>query len=126
MQGFPGDGSLASMVELSEPSGFVVDAKSNVLIADSFNNRVRYLDMATGIITTLIGSGTRGLSGNGTAELVAELNNLVGLTKDALGNLVVADAENNRILRVIAMARASRQVRVHRQGLGFRADGNVR
>lgn len=94
VQGFPGDGSLASMAELSEPSGVVVDAKSNVLIADSFNNRVRYLDMATGIITTLIGSGTRGLSDNGTTALVAELNNPVRLTKDALGNLVVADAGN--------------------------------
>lgn len=105
VQGFAGDGGLANHAELTEPSGVAVDAKGNVLIADSFNNRVRYLDMGTGIITTVIGVGTRGLSGNGTGALVAELNNPVGLTRDVLGNIVVADAGNNRVLRVISETR---------------------
>lgn len=101
-QGFAGDGGLAIQAELTEPSGVTVDAKGHIVIADSFNNRVRLVDLSTGIIMTVIGVGTRGLSGNGTGALLAELNNPVGLTKDPLGNIVVADAGNNRILRMIA------------------------
>lgn len=102
MQGFAGDGGLARHAQLTEPSGVAIDTKGNVFIADSFNNRVRHVDMRTGIITTVIGDGTRGLSGNGTVAHLAQLNNPVGLTKDVLGNIIVADAGNHRVLRVIA------------------------
>lgn len=105
LQGFSGDGGLANHAQLTEPSGVAVDANGNILIADTFNNRVRHVDMNTGVITTIVGAGTRGLSVNGTVALVAELNNPMGLTRDMLGNIVVADAGNNRILRVIAEGR---------------------
>jgi sugar lactone lactonase YvrE len=87
-----------------EPSGVAVDAKGNILIADTFNNRIRQVDHLSGTITTVVGVGTRGLSGNGARALSAELNNPAGLTQDALGNIVVADAGNHRVLRVIAGA----------------------
>ncbi len=103
-QGFGGDGALASKAELMEPSGVAVDAKGNILIADTFNNRIRQVDHLSGMITTVVGVGTRGSSGNGTRALSAELNNPAGLTQDALGNIVVADAGNHRVLRVIAGA----------------------
>ncbi|NOT24447.1 MAG: hypothetical protein HOP22_17225 [Nitrospiraceae bacterium] len=103
-QGFGGDGALASKAELMEPSGVAVDAKGNILIADTFNNRIRQVDHLSGTITTVVGVGTRGLSGNGARALSAELNNPAGLTQDALGNIVVADAGNHRVLRVIAGA----------------------
>lgn len=103
-QGFGGDGALAIEAELIEPSGVAVDGKGNILVADTFNNRIRRIDHLSGIVTTVVGAGTRGLSGNGTGALSAELNNPVGLTQDAFGNLVVADAGNHRVLRVIAEA----------------------
>lgn len=103
-QGFGGDGDFASKAELMQPSELAVDAKGNILIADTFNNRIRQIDHMSGIITTVVGVGTRGSSGNGTRALSAELNNPVGLAQDALGNIVVADAGNHRVLRVIAEA----------------------
>ena len=103
-EGFDGDGALGSEAELTEPAGVAVDAKGNILIADTFNNRIRQIDHLSGIITTVVGVGTRGSSGNGTRALSAELNNPVGLTQDALGNIVVADAGNHRVLRVVAEA----------------------
>jgi sugar lactone lactonase YvrE len=103
-QGFGGDGALAIEAELIEPSGVAVDGKGNILVADTFNNRIRRIDHLSGIVTTVVGAGTRGLSGNGTGALSAELNNPVGLIQDAFGNLVVADAGNHRVLRVIAEA----------------------
>jgi len=101
-EGFGGDGALASEAELTEPSGVAVDAKGNILVADTLNNRIRRIDSLTGIITTVVGVGTRGSSGSGTRALSAALNNPVGLTQDAFGNIVVADAWNHRVLRVIA------------------------
>jgi sugar lactone lactonase YvrE len=103
-QGFGGDGDFASKAELTEPSGVAVDAKGNILIADTFNNRIRRIDRLSGIIMTVAGAGTRGSSGDGGVALSAELNNPVGLTQDAFGNIVVADAGNHRVLRVIAEA----------------------
>ncbi len=103
-QGFGGDGDFASKAELMEPSGVAVDTKGNILIADTFNNRIRQIDHLSGIITTVVGVGTRGSSEGGTRALFSELNNPVGLTQDALGNIVVADAGNHRVLRVIAEA----------------------
>ncbi len=103
-QGFGGDGDFASKAELMEPSGVAVDAKGNILIADTFNNRIRQIDHLSGIITTVVGIGTRGSSESGTRALSAELNNPVGLTQDTLGNIVVADAGNHRVFRVIAEA----------------------
>ena len=103
-QGFGGDGDFASKAELMEPSGVAVDAKGNILIADTFNNRIRRIDHLSGIIMTVAGAGTRGSSENGARALSAELNNPVGLTQDAFGNIVVADAGNHRVLRVITEA----------------------
>lgn len=103
-QGFGGDGALAIEAELTEPSGVAVDGKGNILVADTFNNRIRRIDHLSGIVTTVVGAGMRGLSGIGTDAFSAELNNPVGLTQDAFGNLVVADAGNHRVLRVIAEA----------------------
>jgi sugar lactone lactonase YvrE len=103
-QGFGGDGDFASKAELTEPSGVAVDAKGNILIADTFNNRIRRIDRLSGIIMTVAGTGTRGSSGDEAMALSAELNNPVGLTRDAFGNIVVADAGNHRVLRVIAEA----------------------
>jgi sugar lactone lactonase YvrE len=103
-QGFGGDGDFASKAELTEPSGVAVDAKGNILIADTFNNRIRRIDRLSGIIMTVAGTGTRGSSGDEAMALSAELNNPVGLTQDAFGNIVVADAGNHRVLRVITEA----------------------
>jgi sugar lactone lactonase YvrE len=103
-QGFGGDGDLANKAELTEPSGVAVDAKGNILIADTFNNRIRRIDHQSGVIMTVAGVGTRGSSGDGSMALSAELNNPVGLTQDAFGNIVVADAGNHRVLRVIPEA----------------------
>jgi hypothetical protein len=54
---------------LSAPLGYVrgiaVDTQGNYYIADTNNNRVRKVTVATGIITTIAGNGTAGFSGDG-------------------------------------------------------------
>ncbi len=64
--GFAGDGGLATAAELDCPGGISVDIAGNLYIADTNNQRIRKVDVATGIITTVAGSGA-GIEPNPTS-----------------------------------------------------------
>lgn len=100
-EGFDGDGFSATQAHLLQPSGVAADAEGNVFVADSGNNRIRRIDGNSGVITTLVGTDVRGHSLNGMETSNAPLNNPIGVTRDPAGNLVVADAGNNCILRIM-------------------------
>ena len=102
-RGFSGDGGPAVNATLDEPYGVALDLSGNLLIADSYNNRIRRLNPATGIITTIVGGGAA-LGDNGPA-LSARLNNPRAVAVDSSGNLVIADWFNGRIRLVRAPIR---------------------
>ena len=58
---FSGDGGPATAAELDNPYGVAVDAAGDLFIADSSDNRIREVNHATGVITTVAGNGDRGL-----------------------------------------------------------------
>ena len=61
-----GDGGPAKNAGLfCSPCGIALDTKGNLFIADSWDHRVRRVDAATGIITTVAGSGQTGYNGGG-------------------------------------------------------------
>jgi uncharacterized protein (TIGR03437 family) len=95
-QGYSGDNGPAATAELNNPSGVAVDSAGNLYIADSGNSLVRRV--SGGVITTIAGGGTT-LGDNGPATSAAV--GPVGLALDTLGNIYVADSENNRV-RVLA------------------------
>ena len=97
---YAGDGGLATLAGLPQPSGIAVDTAGNIYIADSYNNRIRKVNASTGIITTVVGNGSAGYSGDGAAAVSAELNNPSGVAVDAAGNIYIADANNYRIRKV--------------------------
>ncbi|MGV3559001.1 NHL domain-containing protein [Larkinella arboricola] len=97
--GFNGDGKTAISASLNRPSGVAVDAQGNLFIADRLNQRIRKVD-ASGMISTVAGSGTRGFAGDGGAATSARLADPQNITLDAQGNLFIADSENNRIRKV--------------------------
>ena len=68
-----GDGGPATQAALYYPYDVVIDAASNVYIADTHHYRVRRVDAATGIIETLAGSGVPGSGGDGGPANAAEL-----------------------------------------------------
>ena len=60
INGSSGDGGPATSASLSAPLGVALDSSGNLFIADSYNNRIRKVDVVTGLITTVAGSGCCG------------------------------------------------------------------
>src|SRR5208337_1003745 len=89
--GFSGDGGPATSAKMYNPISVAVDEQGNLFIADNFNWRIRRVDAATGIITTVAGNGQSTYSGDGGPATAASLSDPLGVAVDAQGNLFIAD-----------------------------------
>jgi sugar lactone lactonase YvrE len=97
--GYGGDEGPATSAQLSYPLDVTVDGSGNLYIADRDNNRIRKVN-ASGIITTVAGTGTYGYSGDGGAAAFAQLHSPTSVAMDGDGNLYLADMGNHRIRKV--------------------------
>ena len=95
-----GDSGAATAASLNMPGAVALDSNGALLIADTFNHRVRRV--AGGIISALAGSGTAGFAGDGGPAAAAALNQPLGLAADSLGNILIADTLNDRVREVFA------------------------
>jgi RHS repeat-associated protein len=100
--GFSGDGGPATSAQICDPSGIAFDSSGNLYLADTSNNVVRKVLASTGIITTVVGNGLNGYSGDGGIATSAKLYNPAGIAFDSSGNLYIADDANNVIRKVNA------------------------
>ena len=107
--GYGGDGGPATAALLDQPRGVAIDPEGNLYIAEYFNNTVRKVTAATGIITTIAGSPVGGYSthgsyaGDGGQATAALFDGVEGVALDSHGNVYVADQYNNRIRRIDAV-----------------------
>ncbi|MEK6589698.1 MAG: RHS repeat-associated core domain-containing protein, partial [Nitrospinota bacterium] len=99
IKGYSGDGDLATNASLRYPWGVTVDSYGNLFIADPGNQRIRKVN-AEGIITTVVGNGIAGYSGDGGPATGAMLNSPHGVTVDKQENIFIADRGNHRIRAV--------------------------
>ena len=99
--GSTGDGMAATIAFLSNAYGLFVDVSANIYIGDTFNNRIRFVNAVTGIITTVAGNGVIGSSGDGKSATSANLYNPRGICVDSSGSMYIADSANHRIRMVI-------------------------
>ncbi|MBL8151781.1 MAG: hypothetical protein JNN15_17800, partial [Blastocatellia bacterium] len=98
--GFGGDGGSARQALLNEPSRIAFDNDGNAFISDTENHRIRRVDVRTGIITTVAGSGQNGFSGDGGLATSARLSAPEAIAIDLQGNLYIGDSDNRRVRRV--------------------------
>jgi sugar lactone lactonase YvrE len=87
--GFSGDNGPATSAQLNNPTGVAVDSASNLYIADSGNWRIR--KVSGGLITTVVGSTTKGVSGDNVAAAGAQLWYPSALAVDSAGSLYIND-----------------------------------
>ena len=99
--GTPGylDGPAGS-ARLYFPRMVSVDPSGNVLIAEPFNQRVRFLNVATGTVSTVAGTGAGGFSGDGGAATQAKLQLPSDVFSLSNGTFLIADQGNHRIRKV--------------------------
>jgi sugar lactone lactonase YvrE len=101
-KGFAGDGGPAEKALLNGPFDLCFDRAGNLYFSDTFNNRIRRVDAARGVITTVAGNGGKAYSGDGGPAIVAALNEPYGVVVDRNGNLYLADRLNRRVRRIDA------------------------
>ena len=95
--GFSGDGGVGTAAQLTRPGGLAL-AGSTLYVADTWNHRVRAVDLGTGVIRSVAGTGLALFTGDGGPAADASLNAPTGLAVSSDGTtLFVSDALNHRV-----------------------------
>jgi gliding motility-associated-like protein len=99
--GYSGDGGPATSALLQQPQGIAIDSKGNLYIADFLNSRVRKIDAATGIISTIAGTGGNSAStGDGGPAAIAETPYPSYVCVDKADNIYEVEVNNTVTSRV--------------------------
>lgn len=99
--GFGGDGGQAVNATIGKAISIALDAAGNIFFADGANNRIRRIDISTGIITTVAGTGAAADSGDGGLAVHAGVSQPTGITVDGVGNLYFSSSWS-RVRKLIA------------------------
>jgi DNA-binding beta-propeller fold protein YncE len=96
-KGHSGDGGSAKLARLGAPHEVRFDRKGNMLVAERDAHVIRRIEGRTGLISTLVGTGTPGFSGDGGPSDKAQLNQPHSIALDKYDNLYICDIQNNRV-----------------------------
>jgi sugar lactone lactonase YvrE len=97
--GFDGDGGAAASAKINNPRKLTFGPDGRLYFADELNHRIRAIDVATGVVTTVAGNGSAAFSGDGGAPAEASLNRPAGVTFHG-EHMYILDTYNHRIRRV--------------------------
>lgn len=79
-----------------------LDGKGGLYLSDANANKVRSVDLTTFLISSVVGNGSIGFSGDQNPASSAELTFPYGLAFDAAGDLYIADVGNERVREVLS------------------------
>jgi len=97
---YRGDGGPAVDASLNAPHGLLFDRGGDLYFAERDNHVVRKVNMKTGVISTVAGTGKAGFSGDGGPGTQAQLNQPHCVLLDRDGTLLICDLMNHRIRRL--------------------------
>lgn len=98
-KGYSGDAGPAKLAKFSGPKGLALAPDGSLYIADTENHAIRRLDLKTGVITTVAGTGVRGDGPDGD-PLKCQLARPHGVFVDRRGIVFIDDSESNKVRRL--------------------------
>jgi hypothetical protein len=98
--GYTGDGGPATAARLYYPFHCDLDRDGHLYVADAFNHCVRKLDLKSGILTTVAGTGKKGYDGDGGPATKATFNEPYAVVVGDGGDLYIVDRLNAVVRRV--------------------------
>jgi hypothetical protein len=101
-RGYAGDDARAIDAQLYGPDGIAVASDGTLYIGDKFNSRVRRI-APDGTITTIGGTGTRGMSGDGGPARAAQFGYVSRVQLDRNGDLLISDQTNSCIRKILSL-----------------------
>ena len=121
-QGYSGDGGPGTDAQMREPNDCFLDGRGGLLIADVQDQRIRRLDLATGVIDTFAGNGEKERSGNGRPATEAGILGARAVCMDGSGNTYIAEREGNGV-RMVGADGLMRTLAGDTTELGYSGDG---
>lgn len=100
--GYSGDGGPALKATFNKPHEIRFDAAGDLFVVDMVNHAVRKIDMKSGLITTVAGTGEAGYSGDGGPATKAQLAQPHSIQFGPDGNLYICDIRNH-VIRLLDM-----------------------
>ncbi len=97
-KGYTGDGGPAALAQFNGLHNLSISPQGDVYLADTWNQVVRQIDPKTGLISTVVGTGEKGFSGDGGPAVKAKFGGIYCATVSPSGDhLYLADLDNRRI-----------------------------
>ena len=98
--GFSGDGGPAVKALLRQPHSIEFDPEGGLLICDIGNNRIRRVDLESGLISTFAGTGETQATPDGAPLAGTALNGPRAIARDSAGNLYLVLRQGNAVVRI--------------------------
>ena len=100
IQGSGKDHIPATESQFIEPNDCILDGSGNLLVADVQDQKIRSINLTTGIITTFAGTGIKEHSGDGKLAINAGIFGARAICVDVSGNTYVCEREGNTIRKI--------------------------